>query len=338
MTTPDYYPTSLDAIEKMMAKFKQGEVKEIGRSAGGRPLWAIAYGQKEPIVHTANLSSALAAGKPEAFFGEQKRNKQVMLITSAIHGAEMESIAGVLNLLNVLETGMDLKEQAWPGLKTTADRLRLVVVLCLNPDGRGRIPVDDPTVWTEDEQEKYRHGLYPDGSTIGWPACKVPHPRDPVQHSFLGGYFNDAGVNPLHGVFLSPEIAPETHAALALALEETPDCVLDLHSCGVGPFFIVGDAALPEIYNRRQYYLDGFCRQLLRERLGIHRAWTTRGSEGALTLDGAYYHLCHALPMVFEGAHGAQEGFRYTHDQIVDSYLTMFEGLMTVGSKEGFKL
>jgi len=109
-----------------------------------------------------------------------------------------------------------------------------VIVPCLNPDGRVRIPSDDPTTWTGEEQEKYRHGLYPDGSPIGWPACKVPHPRDPAEHAFLGGYFNNAGVNPLHGVFLPPDIAPETHAALALALKETPDCVLDLHSCGAG--------------------------------------------------------------------------------------------------------
>ncbi|MCD6508518.1 hypothetical protein J7M22_18100 [Candidatus Poribacteria bacterium] len=336
MNTPDFYKTDLKSLEKRLANLKKGGRKQIGLSAGKRPIYAVFYGEKEPIERTANLSSALAAQKPEAFFGK-KRRKQVLMIISAVHGAEMESIAGVMNLLSVLETGKDLKGQAWPELKAAADRLRLVIVPCLNPDGRARIPSDDPTRWTEAEREKYRHGLYLDGSPIGWPACKVPHPRDPMQHAFLGGYFNDAGVNPLHGVFLPPEIAPETHAALALALEETPDCVLDLHSCGSGPFFIVGDVALPESYNRRQYYIDGFCRRLLQERLGIHRPWMVQGKEGALTLNSTYYHLCGALPLIFEGAHGAHEGNRYTHGQIVDMYLTIFEGLMIVGSREGFK-
>lgn len=337
MATPEFYQTRLEDIDAMRARAHRGEAWEFGKSAGGRPLWAVAYGEKEPITHAANLSSALAGRQPEAFFGKERRKKPVFLIISAMHGGEMESIAATLNLASVLETGTDLKGESWPGLQTAAEQMRVILVPCLNPDGRARIPSDDPTTWTEDEQERYRHGLHLDGSPIGWPACKVPHPRDPAQHAFLGSYFNDAGVNPLHGVFLSPALAPETHAALALALDETPDCVLDLHSCGAGPFFIVGDIALPETIIRRQYYLDGFCRHLLKERLGIHRPWTTASFEGALTLDSAYYHLCGALPMLFEGADGTMERNRYTHPQIVDAYLAMFEGLMTVGAREGFK-
>jgi hypothetical protein len=337
MPNPEHYPTSLSAIEEALAGVQRGEVRQFGHSAGGRPLWAVAYGEFEPIARTANLSSALAAGQPEAFFGDRPRRHQVMMIASAIHGGEMESIAAVLNLISLLETGADLKGEAWPELVAAAEQLRVVIVPCLNPDGRARTPADDPTIWTEAEIEKYRHGLHADGTEITWPACKVPHPRDPQADGFLGSYFNDAGVNPLHGVFLPPEIAPETHAALALALAETPDLVLDLHSCGVGPFFIVGDPAIPEGYNRRTHYLDGFYRRALRDRLGVHRNWTTLGGENVLTFASACHHICGALPLVFEGPHGAQEGFRYTHAQIVDMYLTMFEALMIVGAHEGFK-
>jgi hypothetical protein len=337
MAAPEFYRTSLSAVEEMLPRLTRGIVSEIGRSAGSRPIRAVAYGEFEPMERTANLSAALAAKRPDAFFGSEARKKQVMLITSAIHGGEMESIAAVLNLMSLMETGSDLKGQSWPNLVAAAERLRLVIVPCLNPDGRARIPSDDPTTWSNEEQEKYRHGLHADGSFITWPACKVPHPRDPKKDGFLGSYFNDAGVNPLHGVFLSHHIAPETHAALALALAETPDVVLDLHSCGVGPFFIVGDRALPESYSRRQHYLDGFLRKSLRDRLAIHRNWTTVGSEGALTFPSACYHVCGALPIIFEGPHGAQEGFRYTHAQIVDMYLTVFEAVMTVGATEGFR-
>jgi hypothetical protein len=337
MATPEFYRTTLAGVERTLSELKRGSAKEIGRSPGGRPLWGVAYGEFEPIARTANLSAALAAKRPDAFFGKQPRKGQVMLVTSAIHGGEMESIAAVLNLISLMETGRDLKGQAWPDLQMLCEKLRLVIVPCLNPDGRARIPADDPTTWSQDEEEKYRHGLHRDGSFITWPACKVPHPRNPKADGFLGGYFNDAGVNPTHGVFLSPEVAPETHAALALALAETPDLVLDLHSCGVGPFLIVGDAALPASYQNRQHYLDGFLRRSLRDRLGIHRTWTTMGFEGALTFTTACYHACGALPIVFEGPNGAQEGFRYSHAQIVDMYLTMFEAVMTVGVEEGFR-
>jgi len=337
MAAPEFYATSLARVEETLSGLRRGAVKEIGRSAGGRPIFAVAYGDFEPIARVANLSSALAARTPAAFFGAEPRERQVMLITSAIHGGEMESIAATLNLISLMETGTDLKGEPWPDLLAMAARLRLVLVPCLNPDGRARIPSDDPTTWAPEEEEKYRHGLHGDGSFITWPACMTPHPRDPKQDGFLGGYFNDAGVNPLHGVFLSPQVAPETHAALALALEETPDLVLDLHSCGAGPMLMVGDPALLEQHQRRHHYLDGFCRRALRTRLGIHRPWTAPGIERALTFSAACYHICGALPILFEGANGAQKGNRYTHRQIVDTYLTVFEALMGVGATEGFQ-
>jgi len=337
MAAPRFYPTTLARLEESLSGVRRGSVKEIGRSAGGRSIFAVAYGEFEPVTRTADLSSALAARDPAAFFGAEPRKHQVMLITSAIHGGEMESIAAVLSLISVLETGADLKGEAWPDLATAAAKLRSVIVPCLNPDGRARIPSDDPTTWTTEEEEKYRHGLHADGSFITWPARMAHHPRDPKRDGFLGSHFNDAGVNPLHGVFLSPQVAPETHAALALALEETPDLVLDLHSCGAGPMLMVGDSALPERYQRRHHYLDGFCRRALRARPGIHRPWTASGIEGALTFATACHHICGALPVLFEGANGAQEGNRYSHRQIVDMYLSVFEALASAGVVEGFR-
>src|SRR5689334_14995966 len=105
MTQTHFYRTTLDDIEATFASAARGQAWEFGRSAGGRPLVAIGYGDKEPLARAANLSSALAAHRPEAFFGEQRRRKQVLLIVSALHGGEMESIAAVLNLVSVLETG-----------------------------------------------------------------------------------------------------------------------------------------------------------------------------------------------------------------------------------------
>lgn len=338
MSTPQFFQTTFEAVQETTSQVKQGKAREIGRSAGGRSLFAITYGEKEPITRTANLSSALAGGKPQAFFGEKPRKRQAFMVTAGVHGAEMEGIAAVLNLLSLMENGKDLGGREWPGILEAAEKLRIVVVPCLNPDGRARIPLDDPTTWTPEEVEKYRHGLDKEGRPIRWPQCKLVHPRDLEEDSFLGGYFNDAGVNPLHGVFLPPDIAPETHAALALALDETPDCVLDLHSCSAPiPFFIVGDVSLPESYCRRQHSLEGFCRRLLSERVGIDYNVAWPGCEGALTLESAYYHICGALPMTFEGIYRPEHGPSWPHERIVDSYLGIFEGLMTAGSKEGFK-
>ena len=158
---PEFYQNSVEAIEEFLPTISRGEVTEITRSVGGRPVYAVAYGEKEPTERTAGLASALAGRKPEAFFGEG-RKKQVMTICSAMHGGEPESIAAVLNLLSVMETGKDRKGVAWPALKEYGAQVRLVIIPCLNPDGRARIPSQDPTVWSKDEFEKYRHGLWKD--------------------------------------------------------------------------------------------------------------------------------------------------------------------------------
>jgi len=338
MSTPSFYETSLEAVERRLKGVRLGEVHNFGHSASGKELKAIYYGANEPIERTANLSSALASGKPEAFFGERKRERQVLMIVSAVHGAEMESIAGVMNLISVLETGCDLKGTRWNVIDEMAKRLRIVIVPVANPDGRSCIPSDDPTRWSLDEQEKYRHGLWKDGSEITWPACKAWHPMPKEKVSFLGGYFNERGVNPTLGVFLGGDLAPETYALLELAVEEAPDCVLDLHSCGSGPFFIVGGKFIPENYVRRQYYVDGAFRSALAQRNLRPKPWTVEGGEQALTLNEAYFHVCHALPLLFEGAHGAQKNNRYTHAEIVDTYLVMFETVIRIGVQEGFKL
>ena len=339
MSRVPYYPTDLPAIDAALQAAHRGAVGELGVSAGGRSIPVVSYGEPEPVQHTANLSSALAGRQPEAFFGAEARSRPVLLITAAVHGAEMESIAAVLNLIRLLETGTDLRGQEWPELVAAAEQMRVIIVPCLNPDGRARIPEDDPSRWEQEKIETYRHGLHADGTPIGWPACKVPHPRDPAQDRFLGGYFNDAGVNPLHGVLLPPEQAPETHAALALMLAEKPDLVLDLHSCGAGPFFIIGGGSLPDSYHYRQHYLNGFCRKALRDRLGIHRGWGWAGGDRSRVLDlnSAAFHVSAALPMIFEGPHGAQDEFRYGPAEIIDMYLVMLESLMTVGAHEGFR-
>jgi len=80
-----------------------------------------------------------------------------------------------------------------------------------NPDGRCRVDSDDPTAWTRAEVERHRHGLDAQGKEIGWPACKVRHPRDSKADSVLGAYFNDAGVNSDQGGFFDRSIAPGSH-------------------------------------------------------------------------------------------------------------------------------
>ena len=49
MATPGHYPTTLAAIETALAGARRGSAWQLDRSAGGRTVAAIAYGEPEPV-------------------------------------------------------------------------------------------------------------------------------------------------------------------------------------------------------------------------------------------------------------------------------------------------
>lgn len=337
MGASESYLTNFDKVCDSLTNLKVGAVKEIAKSAGRRPVLSVSYGEFEPIDRKANLSSAYSAGAPEAFFGPE-RKKQVLVIAAANHAAEMESIAGVMNLISLMETGRDLDGVAWPKIVDCASQFRLVIVPVANPDGRVRIDSDDPQSWTEAEMERYRHGLDADGKPVPWkPGCFSPHPKDPASEAFLGGYFNDAGVNASHAAFLDQSIAPEAHALIDLAYAETADCFLDLHSCGAGPMFIVGYPYIPPQMAARQSHFDGAWRTKMRASGLPAPSWTTWSGRATMGLEEFVYHKAGALPLLFEGGSGSRYKGENIHRQIIETYLTLFETVCEIGVEEGFK-
>ena len=337
MGAPESYLTNYEKVCNVLQTLKIGSVAEITRSAGGRPIHAVSYGEFESIDRRANLSSALSINAPEAFFGPG-RDKPVLLIISAVHAAELESVAGVMNLIALMESGRDLDGMEWPQLSKYASQLRLVIVPVANPDGRARIPSDDPVSWTEQEMERYRHGLDADGNPIDWmPGCFVPHPQTPEPGAVLGGYFNDAGVNPSHAPFLDRSIAPEAHALIDLAYNETADCVLDLHSCGAGPFFIAGHRFISSEMAARQSYFDGAWRTRMRSRSLPAPSWSTRSKRQSMGMEEYIFHKTGALPLLFEGGSGDRYEGDNIHRQIIETYLLLFEVVCEIGVEEGFK-
>jgi len=335
--TPGSYLTNYDAVCACLRELRTGQVREIGRSPGGRALLAVSYGEFEPIERRANFSAALSAGAPEAFYGPG-RKKPALVISAAVHGAEMESIAAVMHLISLLETGRDRDGREWPALLGALEQMRLVAVPVANPDARARIPSDDALAWADDEMEQYRHGLGPDGEPIGWmPGCFAPHPKDPAAQVFLGGYFNDAGVNPSHGALLERDISPEAHALADLALEETADCFLDLHSCGAGPFFILGSSFIPADLAARQSHFDGAWRARMRERGLPAPDWSTRSQRQVMGLGDYVYHKAGSLPLLFEGGDGHRYSGGDVHRQIAETYLLLFETVCEIAVAEGLK-
>jgi predicted deacylase len=232
---PAFWVASFDEVGRFLKEHvRQGRVEALGKSAGGRPLRAVFYGQPRKGKGTTTFSGSLGYGDVRAYLGPDHARK-VYLGMAGVHGGEFEGMAGAVNLLAVLETGKDLRGREWAEITAAAKALdRIIVIPIANPDGRARIPLRmiRHQGTSDVVHEYFNTGAKPDGSNIGWPQCKQNIPLDFATTQFPGGYPNDAGVNIQHDDFFgSPQ--PETRALLDLAARERPDLVLNMHTGAV---------------------------------------------------------------------------------------------------------
>jgi len=226
---PIYWKTRLDEVDDVMKSVKKGIARAVTKSAGGRDVYLVEYGEKQDFNRTANFSSAVGAGSSK-YYADRTGKKPVIFIIGAEHGGELEGTAAILNLINMIETGKDFNGFSNPYFIECIKNCRLLMIPVANPDGRARMPVD--TVCGMDF-EQFRHwgqGRWKNGSLCDYPACKTVHPiKDCV--SFLGTYYNDDGINIVHDNFFGIK-ANETQAILDIADSESPDFTINLHGGG----------------------------------------------------------------------------------------------------------
>jgi hypothetical protein len=229
---PVFWRTSLDEVSDFLDKnVRKGKVEIIGKSAGGRPIRAVFYGNAREGKGTTTFSGSLGYRDVRAYRGAD-HGKTVFVGMSAVHGGEFEGIVGTVNLISILETGKDLRGKEWPDIVAAAAAIdRLIVIPIMNPDGRDRVPLRmEKYVGTSNMiHEFFNTGGKPDLSLIGWPDVKEFIPLDFKTTSFPGGYPNDAGVNLMHDDFFGSR-QPETNALFDLVAKEKPDLILNMHT------------------------------------------------------------------------------------------------------------
>jgi hypothetical protein len=332
---PSYWITSNEAVASYLDKTaRKGGVFVAGRSAGGREILAYEFGEKSGAAPKTSLSSACAAGCPEAFLCPEARMRPSLFIYSTIHGAETEGCASLINLINILERGADLRGREWPGILSAAEKLRLLIVPLAQPDGRARVTPESMVGGTLKDFVYYARGEWADGTPVEYPLLKtlMPLPLDKIK--FLGGYFNDKGVNIQHDDFFG-DIQPETQALIKLAHDERPDCVLACHACEADPGFSGPDLCVNES-----------CRGLQAQIAAVVLARQLK--EGLRPFPRPNLNACHyfylqdilhmasgALPLLYEFPHGLVNA-PFTHDEIIDIGLTLFEEVMSFGLIYGF--
>ena len=113
--TYPFWRTDIDYVNAALDAAKIGRVHTLCTSAGGREIRCITYGDKADYSRTANYSSACGAGDPK-YYADRAGKRPTILLIGATHGQEMEGIAAIVNLISLLETGRDLRGEAFPAI------------------------------------------------------------------------------------------------------------------------------------------------------------------------------------------------------------------------------
>jgi len=244
---PDFWIGSVDGLADRWKQLQHGEATRIATSPGGRALHLITFGQRESVPHKANFNSAVGGKDLAAYMDKKARAKPVVFFVGPVHGHEVEGLTGLVNLIEIMETGKDLRGKDQATLRQLGERCRLLIVPAGNPDGIARFEPRTCRGMTLHEFQFWGQGTWSDDTIAVWPVSKRQHPRVGPEIGWLGCYFNDEGINPMHYEFFAP-MGPEAPAILKVALQEGPDVAVSLHSHGSAP----ADTAAATARNRRR--------------------------------------------------------------------------------------
>jgi len=321
-------------VKGLAARFdglQRGTATVIAVTPGGRPIHLVAYGDKEQTAHPANYNSAIGGHDPTAYMDKATRKKPVVFFVGPVHGHEVEALTGLVNLIQVMETGKDLRGKDQAALRELGDRCRLLIIPAGNPDGTARFEPRSLHGMAGEDLRFWGQGTWKDDTLCGWPACKRQHPMAGGNIGFLGCYFDDAGINPMHDEFFAP-MGTEAPAILKIARDEGPDLVVSLHSHEPAPALLRPAYVPIEVQQDIRSLAEKYYALLDERNLPHDSPFEARPEGGrspsAFALPSALDHICGAASFTFECPHGLTDGCRVTLDQILDIQLTLYEAML----------
>lgn len=330
---PAFWVGDMERVCDIVATAEKGDVTVIATTPGGWPMHLVAYGEREDVQHIANCNSAIGAREPAAYMDKAAREKPVVLFVGPVHGHETEASTGLCNLIHIMETGRDLRGRAQRALRQLGKRCRLLIIPAGNPDGIARFEPKSVQGMLGDDLRFWGQGTYTDDSFCGWPGCKRQHPMIGDNVGFLGCYFNDAGINPMHDEFMAP-MGPEAPAILQVAVDEGPDIAVSLHSHESAPAVLRPAYVTTEAQEAaRNFAVD--CYALMEQRGlphgGVFQVRTEGGENPApFNLTSAMFHVSGAASFTFECPHGLvdEKSCKVSCEEILDIQLTLYEAMM----------
>ena len=172
---PPFWKSRLSDVDAAVAHLQKGRVRVLAQSAGHRKIHLVTYGEPNENQSTANYNSACAGGDPASYCRKDGRQRPVVLLLGPVHGAELEGTVGLLNLIQIAETGTDGRGRPWEALAENLSRCRVLIIPSSNPDGRARCPHES---WVGQDlalHERVSMGVKPDGASYQWPSVKRIH-------------------------------------------------------------------------------------------------------------------------------------------------------------------
>ncbi len=328
---PNFWVGDVTGLSGRLEKLTKGKVSTIAISPGGRPMHLITYGRKEKLGHKANFNSAIGGAEPAAYMDKAARKKPVILFVGPVHGAEVEGLTGLVNFINIMEGGEDLRGKQQAELRALGERCRLLIIPEGNPDGIARFEPRSLCGMEGIDLRFWGQGTWSDDTFCGWPQSKRRHPMAGDDVRFLGCYFDDKGINPMHDEFFDP-MGPEAPAILKVAADEGPDLAVSLHSHENKPAVLRPAYVTVEVQQDVRSLAER-CYNILAERGLPHGGLFEVKSEGGknpspFNLTSALYHISGASSFTFECPHGLKDGCHVSFDQILDIQLSLYEVML----------
>ena len=253
---PEFWKVRPEEIISVCENVEAGHTEIIATTPLGNPVYAVFYGDFSEEAPQTNWSAGNSSSTRAAYLGDVSSRPQTLMFAAGIHGSEPECVAAAVNMISLLETGKDLKGEGDQEFLDLASRYRLIILPCVNMDGRSI----SPDHFRGQPYEVFRacsQGVWKDSTLVEWKGSKkyFPLPLDKV--SFPGGYPNGDGYNIQHDVTPGDMRTEEAKALCRLMARWRVDCFLNGHSCEYQPFAeSVGNVDTPSHTARGQRISD----------------------------------------------------------------------------------
>ena len=330
---PNFWIGGMAKLERQLAKVKNGKVKVIATTPGRRQIHRVSFGQPEQAIRKANFNSAVGGRQMSAYIDKEARQKPVILFVGPVHGHEVEGLTGLGNLINIMDTGRDLQGKQRKNLQALGQRCRLLIIPAGNPDGIERLEPKSLHGMGIEDLRFWGQGTWSDDTFCGWPESKRQHPMAGENVGFLGCYFNDAGINPMHDEFFSP-MGTEAPAILEVAINEGPDIAVSLHSHASKPALLRPAYVTMEKQEEIRRLAASYYRILKERGLPHGTLFDPKAESGnypsPFNLTSAIYHVSGASSFTFECPHGlnTDRACKVEFEEILEIQLALYQAMM----------